>query len=364
MIAIDGLFDFKGSLAHSANWPQDLDWTGKKVAVIGTGSSSIQMVPRIAETASKLTVFMRNNTYIAPPFGANVSNTEADPDAADPAAAGKHKYTEKEKQRFREDPEYHLKYRTTIERNIANGGWDMFNRGTELHKMVKTSMQESMRQRLAQRDDLKERIIPTWSPGCRRLTPGDGYLEALIRDNVFCEFDDIQKITPTALLTVTGTHHEVDVLACATGFNVQYQPHYKIIGVGGQVMQDSQEPNVYASVAVPGFPNYFVLNGPRGNWGQGCALPSHEVQMEYILQCCRKIQQDHIKSMEPKQSVTTQLNLYMDAWHAKVSMVKTSRNQSILMIRRALFGTKTASPGKPANICICICISSLSRIRG
>ena len=260
---IEGLHDFKGVLAHSANWPQGLSWDGKRIGVIGTGSSSIQMVPKLQETASQLTVFMRNNTYIAPPFGSNVSNKEADPEAADPAAAGKHKYTEKEKQRFREDPEYHLKYRTTIERQIANGGWDMFNRGSDLNKFVTGAMQDSMRQRLAHRDDLKEKIIPTWSPGCRRLTPGDGYLEALIQDNVDCEFEDIVRITDTGLETVAGKHIEVDILVCATGFNVQYQPHFKITGTGGQVMQDNPEPNVYASVAAPGYPNYFVINGPR-----------------------------------------------------------------------------------------------------
>jgi hypothetical protein len=85
-------------------------------------------------------------------------------------------------------------------------------------------------------------------------------------------------------------------------------------------MQDQHPPNVYASIAAPGFPNYFVVNGPRGNWGQGCALPSHEVQIEYIVQCCRKMQQDSIQSMAPRQDVTTQLNLYMDAWHAKHSV--------------------------------------------
>lgn len=210
------------------------------------------MVPKIAETAAKLTVMMRNCTYIAPPFGANAQNTEADPEAQDPAAAGKHQYTEKEKQRFRDDPEYHLKYRTGIERGIANAGWTMFERGSELNKLVTGAMQESMRQRLGDRDDLKQKIIPSWSPGCRRLTPGEGYLEALIRDNVACCFDDIAKVTETGLQTVTGEHIEVDVLACATGFYVQYQPHFKIRGIGGQVMQDQQTPNVYASVAAPG----------------------------------------------------------------------------------------------------------------
>jgi cation diffusion facilitator CzcD-associated flavoprotein CzcO len=170
---IDGLHDFKGTLAHSAAWPKDLDWSGKRVAVIGTGSSSIQMLPHLAKTAENVTVFMRNQTYIAPQFGANITNTDADPDAKDPAAAGKHLYTEKEKQRFREDPEYHLEYRKRVEGAIV-GGWDMFYRGTELNGMVRKGMQEQMRSRLGDREDLKEKIIPSWSPGCRRLTPGEG----------------------------------------------------------------------------------------------------------------------------------------------------------------------------------------------
>ncbi|KAK5731130.1 hypothetical protein LTR15_001068 [Elasticomyces elasticus] len=316
---IEGLHDFKGVLAHSAYWPQDLDWTDKRVAVIGTGSSSIQMLPKLAATAKSVTVFMRNQTYIAPQFGANITNHEADPDAMDPAAAGKHQYTEKEKQRFRDDPDYHLEYRKKVEGSIV-GGWDMFNRGTDLNVQVRQFMQNQMRDRLGDRDDLKERIIPTWSPGCRRLTPGEGYLEALIQKNVSCVFDGIESVNATGLKTGTGQQIDVDILACATGFDVQYLPHFRITGLGGQVMQDQTTPNVYASIAAPGFPNYFVINGPRGNWGQGCALPSHEVQMEYILQCCRKMQEDQIKSMHPKEKVTNQLNDYEDAWHKKHSI--------------------------------------------
>ncbi|KAK5116993.1 hypothetical protein LTR62_006714 [Meristemomyces frigidus] len=317
--AIDGLHGFKGVLAHSAYWPKDLDWTGKTVAVIGTGSSSIQMTPHLAKTAKHVTVFMRNQTYIAPQFGANVTNEEADPESMNPAAAGKHQYTEKEKQRFREDPGYHLKYRQKVEGSIV-GGWDMFNRGSDLNVQVRKFMQDQMRERLGDRDDLKEKIIPTWSPGCRRLTPGEGYLEALTAKNVTCNFDDIAGVNATGLHTIKADQIDVDILVCATGFDVQYQPHFRITGLGGEVMQDSKTPNVYASIACPGFPNYFVINGPRGNWGQGCALPSHEVQMEYILQCTRKMQEDQIKSMQPKLAITNQLNVYEDAWHKKHSI--------------------------------------------
>ena len=176
-----------------------------------------------------------------------------------------------------------------------------------------------MRQRLGDREDLKQRIIPTWSPGCRRLTPSDGYLESLIKPNVTCVFDEIEKITPTGLQTVTGEHVEVDVLACATGFDIQFRPHFELVGLDGRSMLDQSEPELYASVAAPGYPNYFIINGSRGNWGLGCALPSHELQMLYILQCCRKMQEDRIKCMHPKQEMTDQINRYQDAWHQKAS---------------------------------------------
>ena len=316
---IKGLHSFKGDLAHSASWPKELDWSGKRVALIGTGSSSIQIAPKVAETAAKLSVFMRNVTYVTPAFGANVTNTDADPDAQNPAAAGKHHYTEKEKQKFREDPEYLQAYRTRIEKGFASG-WDMFYRGSELNLKFKEFTQGSMRERLGTREDLKDKLIPNWSPGCRRLTPGEGYLEALTRDNVEAIWGEIAEVNETGLLTQAGQQVDVDILICATGFNVQYLPHFQIKGVGGRIMQEQKDPNIYASIAHPGFPNYFVVNGPRGNWGQGCALPSHEVQIEYIIQATKKMQEDQIKSMQPKQRVTDQLNAYQDAWHSKHSI--------------------------------------------
>ena len=134
---IEGLFDFQGKLAHSAAWDETIDWKGKRVAVIGTGSSSIQMVPQIAETASQLKVFMRNPTYIGPQIGSSASNKEADPEAMDPKAAGKHQYTEKEKQKFRDDNDYLLKYRTSVEKSVV-GAFKMFFRGSDLNVHAKS----------------------------------------------------------------------------------------------------------------------------------------------------------------------------------------------------------------------------------
>ncbi|KAJ9604945.1 hypothetical protein H2200_010334 [Cladophialophora chaetospira] len=316
---IRGLEKFQGQLVHSAAWDSSIDWEAKRVGLIGSGSSSIQILPQVASTAKHVDVFIRNQTYIGPQIGSDVSNKDADPDAMEPHAVGKHHYTEKEKKKFREDPDYHLTYRKKLERSVVTG-FQMFYRNSDLNIKAKEVMQASMAERLDGREDLKQALIPDWSPGCRRLTPGEGYLEALTRPNVSAVFGDIHEITATGLNTVDGQEHTVDILICATGFNVAYIPHFTITGTNGQVMQEQTRPNIYASIAAPGYPNYFIVNGPRGNWGQGCALPSHEVQVEYILKCCRKMQQDHIRYIEPRCEITRQLNLYMDAWHEKHSI--------------------------------------------
>lgn len=344
---IEGLQDFEGTMAHSANWPQNIDWRNKSVAVIGTGSSSIQMVPKFAETAQKVTIFIRNQTYIGAQIGSSVSNKEADENAMDPQAVGKHVYTQKEKDRFREDPKYHLSYRRAIERAVV-GGFQAFYRGSDKNIEARETLRKSMADKLGPGlEEVKNRFIPEWSPGCRRLTPGEGYLEAFSRDNVQPVFEDIIKITPEGVLTKDGVEHKADIIACATGFDIQFLPHFKISGVNGQIMQNS-EPNVYASIASPGFPNYFVVNGPRGNWGQGCALPSHEVQAEYIIQVCRKLQEDRIKAIMPKADVTKQMNSYFDAWHKKYSVwaescrswykVIISKTQKSLFLTNGLTG--------------------------
>jgi len=104
-----------------------------------------------------------------------------------------------------------------------------------------------------------------------RLTPGDGYLEALIQPNVEAVYSDIVSIDKTGLTTEDGTHHEVDIIICATGFDMAWTPHFKLHGINGLDIRDSWNPvpNCYLGIAAPGFPNYWVMNGPRGNLCNG-----------------------------------------------------------------------------------------------
>ena len=259
---IEGVHDFKGTLLHSASWDPNVDWTGKRVAVIGTGSSSIQMVPQIQKTAAHLTCFMRSVTWISPPVGGAVleqDRKKANDEQAENVPHGQHFYSEEEKEIFRNDPEYHLEYRRNLEGNV-NKLFDMFISGSKESKAAQVSMKDEMLKRIGPgNEELKRRLVPSWAPGCRRITPGDGYLEALVKPNVHTVHHEIQRIVPEGIIDSSGQLHEVDILACATGFNLAFIPRFEVRGVNGVKMSDewATEPRVYLSVTAPKFPNYF-----------------------------------------------------------------------------------------------------------
>ena len=150
----------------------------------------------------------------------------------------------------------------------------------------------------------------------RRLTPGDGYLEALIEPNVDCIFTPITNITRQGPTTTDGTHHEVDIIICATGYDMAWTPHFTLLGRNGLDIKDawSPTPKCYLGMAAPGLPNYFVMNGPRGNLANGTVLPCFETEIEYVIQAAKKMQSDRIKALDVRESVVDKLNEYIDAW--------------------------------------------------
>lgn len=117
-----------------------------------------------------------------------------------------------------------------------------------------------MRRKLAKKPEIAEKIVPKdYAVGCRRPNPGNGYLEALCEDNVSLISDTITEITPKGMKTADGVEHEVDVIVCATGFDVSWRPAYPTIGRGGRNLSEEWKdiPSTYLSVAAPNFPNYF-----------------------------------------------------------------------------------------------------------
>jgi hypothetical protein len=181
---------------------------------------------------SEMTVFMRSSTWISPAVAQDIvaalpgSNTSSGQEQMkNPLLAGQHYFSEDEIRRFRDDPEYHLQFRKKIE-NTMNNSTEVFVAGSEMNEGARKMMKTEMERRIGQgHEDLKRRLIPTWPPGksigsistvrdksdnspitlgCRRLTPGDGYLEALVKPNVKRVFGEIKEIRPTGLCTDDG----------------------------------------------------------------------------------------------------------------------------------------------------------------
>lgn len=318
---IQGLHDFGGQLVHSAAWDKDINWENKTVAVIGTGSSAIQIVPQVQKTAKSLITFMRSPTWISPPGSVKIlqrfkENVPAEKNSDQPIGA-QYRFTEEDKERFRKDPEYFRKFRSEMDSQI-NGSWQMFIQGSDFSKGARKHMAAEMERRLGPgHDDLKSQLIPSWAPGCRRLTPGDGYLEALVKPNVVRVHSNISEIVHDGLIDETGTLHKCDILVCATGFNIAFVPSFVVRGVNGVTMEDefNPEPIVYLGLTMPKFPNLFTINGVRGNWAAGPVLPSHDVQCEYILKCMKRMQAEGIKAMEIKREPVDQLYQHIDEFH-------------------------------------------------
>ncbi|KAL4808013.1 hypothetical protein BDV18DRAFT_167831 [Aspergillus unguis] len=312
---VENLEAFQGPKMHSAAWDHSVDFTGKTVGVIGTGSTSVQIVPELQKVAKHVQVFMRSPTWVSPPFGATALKNVREGEEADPGAR-QYEFTEADKKRFREDPEYHLAFRKGIESEI-NSLFGMYLQGSDLSNAFRQGITDEMMRRMGPgHEELKSFIIPKFAPGCRRISPGDGYLEALVKPNVQPVFGEIQNATKTGLM-VNGKEHNFDILVCATGFNVAFKPAFKVINGEGKTIQEDwgSRVNLYFGISAPRFPNYYTIVGPGATWSNGTLLPSIETSIEYSVKCMRKMQTEGIKSMSVKQDALDDIYAHFDEFH-------------------------------------------------
>ena len=194
----------------------------------------------------------------------------------------------------------------------------MYRQGSELSKTFRQVITDEMNRRMGPgHQELKDFIIPSWSPGCRRISPGDGFLEALVQDNVEPVLTGIEKITPKGIVTRDGKEHELDVVVCATGFKVAFKPAFKVInGAGKSIDEDwSDGPNLYFGVSAPRFPNFYTIVGPGATWSNGTLLPSIETTIEYSVKMMKKIQSEHIKAIEVQQEALDDIYAHFDEFH-------------------------------------------------
>ncbi|KAL4963407.1 flavin-containing monooxygenase [Aspergillus stella-maris] len=316
---VAALKDFEGPKMHSAAWDHSVDYHGKNVGVIGTGSTSVQIVPELQKTCKQVQVFMRSPTWVSPPFGATALSNLKDQSNGGECDPGNRQYTftEEDKKRFREDPDYHLAFRKGIESEV-NGLFGMYFQGSELSNIFRAAITDEMYRRMGPgQEELKKFIIPKFAPGCRRISPGDGYLEALVQPNVKPVFGDIKKATESGLMMADGTEHKFDILVCATGFNVAFKPAFRVINAEGKTIQEDwgDGVNLYFGVSAPRFPNYYTIVGPGATWSNGTLLPSIETTIEYSVKCMKKMQTEVIRSLAVKQEALDDIYEHFDEFH-------------------------------------------------
>lgn len=298
--SIPGLDTFKGTKLHSAKWDTSLDWAGKRVGIIGNGSSAIQILPQMQKTAARVVNYIRSPTWVSSPYSADLT------------PEGKNfEYTEAQKKELRENPEAMLALRRLIEDNFNKFFYALL-RGTPQQKAVTEMFEADMRNRLGNDPELCKKLIPKWHVGCRRLTPGDGYLEALQAPNAKMEFTPIEKITETGIVTTDGNLEELDIIICATGFDVTFSPHWDVVGRNGIHLADQwrDDPQAYFGVCAPNMPNYFVFKGPNCPVGHGSLLAVMEWYAEFILRWCNKIASDDLHAVVVSEQATAEYNAY------------------------------------------------------
>ena len=313
--SIPGLENFEGVSFHSSQWPDKLDIDGLRVGVIGTGASSMQFVPRIAEAVRELAVFQRSAQWVRP-----IEQYRA----AVPEAVGL---------LFRHVPYYAAWYRFTsawrygdaLHRTLKRDpSWPHPDRSVnKVNDRIRQELTSYITEELGENVDLISNVLPTYPPYATRMLVDNGWFATLLRPNVQLVTEPIAQVAPDGILTADGVFRSLDVLVLATGFKASsFLEDLNIHGRGGRDLADDwagENASAYLGVTVPGFPNFFVLYGPNTNLAHGGSIIFHaECQVRYILSLIRQMTDQGLSSAEVRREVHDVYNAEVDAAHAEL----------------------------------------------
>lgn len=304
---IPGLDKFEGTLLHSASWNPDLDCTGKRIGVIGNGSSAVQIIPQLQPKASHLFEYIRTPTYIVPEF-----LPEFAPDGTN------FMYTDEHKAQLARNPTELRDLRRKMEHSF-NCFFRLFLQHSPQQAWARETFTQMMKDKLNGDEELISKLVPHWPVGCRRITPGHGYLEALQQDNTTARFDPIQRISEKGIVLLKdGSEYEdeLDILICATGFDLSFIPPWETIGQKGARLADlwAKDPEAYLSIFAPSMPNYFIYNGPGCPIGHGSIMGQLEATTTLILSMTTKLASQGYKSFCVSDEVVREYNDYAQEW--------------------------------------------------
>ena len=313
---IEGLGDFDGPTFHSARWDTSQDLSGKRVAVIGTGATAMQLVPEIADQASEVLVFQRTPPWIYPV-----------PSYRKSVPAG-------EQWLFDHVPFYAHWYHFLLFWLDGEGlyasvtkdpVWPHQERSvSEANETLRNHLIASIRREIGDDRELVEASIPSYPPCGKRLLVDDGtWYRTLTRGDVHLVTDPIECITKHGVRTRGGTEHNVDIMVYATGFHAsRFLWPMKIAGRGGRDIREhwGDDPRAYLGIVVPEYPNLFCLYGPNTNIViTGSTIFFSECAAHYILDCIRLLLENGHRSLECRKDVHDAYNEIIDEGNLQVA---------------------------------------------
>lgn len=313
--AIVGIDQFEGAQFHSSRWPEELDVAGKRVAIIGTGASSMQIVPAIADSVAELTVYQRSPQWARPI-----------PRYHDPIPEGSQHL-------FERLPHYAAWYRLTMLWRYGDGllqflrkdpDWAhperSLNRVNDRHR---AEMTEHITNELAERPELVEACLPDYPPYGKRILLDNGWFAQLVKPHVELVSGPIESIDATGIVDGNGEHRDHDVIVLATGFAVtEMTARLNITGRDGVRLADQwadDNPTAYLGITVPGFPNLFCVQGPNTGLGHGgSAIFQSECQARYIASCLAQMVEANARSIEVRSEAHDAYVDRVDAEHEQL----------------------------------------------
>jgi 4-hydroxyacetophenone monooxygenase len=307
---------FKGPAFHTARWRHDVDLTGKRVAVIGTGATAFQVIPEIAPQVEHLYVFQRSAPWLGPT-----------PDYHKDVGEGK-------KWLLEHIPYYDKWYRFwlfwTLTDGILDGvavdpSWNDTSKSVSpANDMLRGMLIQAIKAQAPQRPDLIEKVIPDYPFGTKRSVRDNGvYIAALARPNVDLITTGIREITENGIVTQDGVEHEVDIIIYGTGFHASdFLRTYNIVGRDGVELHEKWkgDARAYLGMSIPGFPNFFCIYGPNTNIVvNGSIIFFSEASVRYIVNALKLLAETGAKSMEVREDTHDDFNRRVDEENKKMA---------------------------------------------
>lgn len=292
---IAGRDSFKGPAFHSARWNPSVDLTGKRVAIIGSAASAVQIIPEIAPIVGHLTVFQRTPNWVVPRMDRVI--------------------TDEDKALLMTAPHVAMHGREQIYQQADYLFWQAFSWTPEGRNAFTRQALNHLEAQVAD-PALRAKLTPDYPVGCKRVLITDDFYPALQRPNVSLVTERIARITPTGVVTTDGVEHAVDILVFATGFETTgWHWSMDVVGRQGLHLHDAwrDAPEAYLGITVQQFPNLFMLYGPNTNLGHNSITFMLERQAEYAVQAVTGLRDRGLAAMEVTPAAQRRFNQELQA---------------------------------------------------